>query len=153
MPDRFIDEVENEHPGWVEIQLNHWARWIDTRLRKRYATPFLAHDAAPDPTPPQIQTWLAQLVTVEVWLKRGVDSNDRQFDLINERAGTAKEEILEAAKDDDSWFDLPLRVSADGTLIAKPAPRFYSEQSPYVNTDRRSESAKTEDQNGTGTSG
>ncbi len=152
MPDEFITEVEHRYPGWVEGQLGFWARWIDARLRKLYATPFNAHDAV-DPTPPQIQLWLAQMVAVEVWLKRGVDLNDQQFDRISDRADTARAEILEAANSEDNWFDLPKRVTEDGSLIVHSTTQVYSEQSPYVFTDRQAETAFNEDQAGTGTSG
>lgn len=153
MPDEFVREVESRYPGWVEGQLEFWARWMDARLRKLYATPFPAHDALPveEATPPQIQLWLSQIVAVETWLKRGVDLNDSQFDKISERADTARAEILEASNSENGWFDLPLRTDADGSAIIHSSPKVYSEQSPYVAFDLQYEAATNEDENGRGT--
>lgn len=153
MPDEFVTEVEQRYPGWVEGQLEFWSRWIDARLRKLYASPFAAHDVVPieEATPPQIQIWLAQIVAVEIWLKRGVDLNDKQFDKIDARATLAKDEIKEAANSEDNWFDLPKRTDADGSLLAKATPLVYSEQSPYVWTDRQRATGILEDDSQTGT--
>ena len=152
MPSEFVEEVENRYPGWVAAQLEVQARWIDSRLRKLYATPFAAHDDS-DPTPTQVQLWLAVIVSVEIWLKRGVDLNDAQFDKIDARATIAKEEILEAANSENNWFDLPLKISEDGTAIVHATTQVYSEQSPYVAFDRQAETAFQEDENGGGTFG
>lgn len=153
LPEGFANKVERDTPGFVDTQLDTWSRWIDARLRKRYASPFNAFDGVPDVTPPQIQLWLAALVTIPVWIKRGVDPGDLQFDLVLEDRNTAKAEILEAANSDNSWFDLPLKVSEDGTLISRPSTRFRSEQSPFVFTDRQFEIGISEDENGIGSSG
>lgn len=155
VPSSYVDTVEKEHPGWIEIQLEHWARWIDTRLRKRYATPFAAFDALPaeEATPPTVQTWLSQLVTWRLLLKRGIDPNDLQTDTIKEDHDAAKLEVLEAANSDEGWFDLPRRTDENGSAITQGAPRSYSEQSPYVWTDLQVEAGRNEDESGVGSSG
>lgn len=152
LPSSFVDDVEKVSPGWVELQLEYWSRWIDSRLRKRYATPFAAFDATP-PTPPTVQGWLTRIVTLRVWLKRGVDPNDLQFETINEDAKSAQAEILEAANSENGWFDLPLKVNEDGSAINRGNPRVYSEASPYVWTDTQAQVGKNEDSSGGGSYG
>ena len=153
MPAEFVDDVEKEAPGWVENQLEHWARWIDARLRNNYATPFNAHDAVPDPTPPTVQMWLARIVTLWVWNRRGVDGNDLQIAVSEKDHDEAKAEVLEAANSDVGWFDIPLRVGEDGSALRTSSPMSYSEQSPYVNTDEQRRIGRSEDGSGRGTSG
>ena len=153
IPAVFVDEVEKVSPDWVAGQLEYWARWIDSRLRKRYATPFYAFDAIPDPTPPAIQGWLARIVTVRVWLKRGVDPNDLQFDLINADATAAMAEIGEAADSEIGLYDLPLKTADDGSAINRGNPRSYTEASPYVFTDLQAATGRSEDEAGGGSFG
>jgi hypothetical protein len=153
IPESFVDDIEKRQPGWVDLQLEHGARWIDARLRKRYATPFAAFDESPDPTPPTVQGWLARLVTVRVMIRRGVDPNDLQFELIRDDADKAEAELLEAANSDEGWFDLPLRVDENGSAITQGNPRYYSEASPYVYTDLQLETGRNEDESGVGSSG
>ena len=150
VPASYVDEVELAHAGWVDGQLEYWSRWIDSRLRKRYASPFAAHDADP-PTPVAVQGWLERLVTARVMLKRGVDQNDEQVQTVLEEHQAAKGEILEAAKSDENLFDLPVRTSGDATAVSKGGPRSYSEQSPYAAFDEQARVGRTEDRNGRGT--
>lgn len=152
IPSGFVDDVEKVSPGWIEGQLEYWARWIDSRLRKRYASPFAAFNATP-PTPASVQGWLARIVTVRVWIKRGVDPNDLQFAAVQEDATAAQAEVLEAANSETGWFDLPLKGDEDGSAISRGNPRVYSEASPYVWTDVQSQAGKSEDNSGTGSSG
>ena len=152
VPASFVDDVEKVSPGWVDKQLEYWARWIDSRLRKRYASPFAAWNDAP-PTPASVQGWLARIVTLRVWLKRGVDPNDRQFEVINQDSIDAMAEVLEAANSNEGWFDLPLRTDQDGSAIARGNPRVYSEQSPFVWTDVQRDVGRNEDGNGFGSGG
>ena len=152
MPEVFVLHVEKDTPGWITTQLEYWARWIDSRLRKRYASPFAAFDAAP-PTPASVQGWLARIVTVRVWLKRGIDTDDLQYSTIAADAVTAMAEVLEAADSDEGWFDLPLRTDEDGSAINRGHPRSYSEQSPFVFTDDQREIGRNEDEAGGGSSG
>lgn len=152
IPSGFIDDVEKVTPGWLDNQLGYWARWIDTRLRKRYASPFAAHDAAPDSTPTSIQGWLSRIVTVRVMLKRGVDPDDLQYVTIAADAESAMAEVLEAANSEDGWFDIPLRTDEDGSAINRGNPRSYSEQSPYVFADDQESIGRSEDRSGRGSS-
>lgn len=152
LPEAFVCDVEDRSNGWVAGQLETWARWIDSRLRKRYATPFAAFNDAP-PTPPTIQLWLTRIVTWRVMLRRGVDPSDLQADTIKADHDLALEEILEAANSNEGWFDLPTRVDEDGSAINRGSPLFYSEASPYVWTDEQARTGRSEDESGHGSGG
>lgn len=152
IPPSFVSDVEDRTPGWVAAQLETWSRWVDSRLRKRYSTPFAAFNANP-PTPPTIQLWLTRIVTWRVMLRRGVDPSDLQADTIKADHDLAMAEILEAANSENGWFDLPLRVDADGTALNRGTPRVYSEASPYVWMDVQRVTAGNEDESGGGSFG
>ena len=151
IPAQYVDRVGKDAPGWVESQLEHWARWIDSKLRKRYASPFAAHDATP-PTPPVVQDWLARIVTARVMIKRGINPDDLQQITINEDAANARDEIAEAADGDEGLYDIPVRVDQDGTAVARGGPLAYSEQSPYVWRDDQAEIGRNEDESRRGSS-
>lgn len=147
MPSTDVDGVETLYPGFVDAQLGHASRRIDGRLRKRYAAPFGA------PVPETVKLWLAQIVTVPVMLKRGIDPNDAQFEEIKALATQAYDEIKEAADGELGLWDLPLNENTTASGISKGGPLGYSEQSPYVAFDQQSAIGRVEDSNGRGTDG
>jgi hypothetical protein len=141
MPGEFVEAIELASPGWIEGQLAYWTRWMDSRLSKRYAAPFAT------PYPDAVQGWLARIVTVRCFLKRGIDPNDAQFLEYKSDAEMATEEIKEAANSDTGLFDLPLRADTTVTGISKGGPYVYSESSPYVWTDEQVRVGRVEDRN------
>lgn len=145
MPAESVDAIEMVAPGWIDGQLTYWSGWIDSRLRKRYAAPFSA------PYPEAVTGWLARIVTVRCFLRRGVDPTDLQFEEIKADADRAMEEIKEAADSNEGLFDLPLRADTTASGISRGGPFGYSEQSPYVWTDGQAETGRNEDRNGGGT--
>jgi len=149
IPTTFVDDVEDVSPGWIQITLDYWARWIDSRLRKRYLTPFAAFGDTP-PTPNGVQGWLARIVTIKVMIKRGVDPSDLQFELIREDYERALSEIQEASNGEDGLFDLPIRTSQDATAIGRARTRSYSEQSPYVGITKTAVDGRAQDEVGSG---
>lgn len=149
IPAEFVDEVEKVAPGWVDQQLEHWSRWLDSRLRKRYATPFAAYDADP-PTPPAIQVWLTRIVTNRVMLRRGVNPSDLQYEIIQQDAIDAKDEVQEAADSEEGLFDLPARVDENASAISQGNTRAYVENSPYSWMDEQQSKGSAEDVNGNG---
>ena len=140
-----VDELEAIAPGWLTAKLAARSRWIDARLAKRYATPF------GDPAPEAVQDWLARIVTLQAYLRRGVDPTDAQFQEIKLDAEKAEAEVQEAAEAQDGLFDLPLRADASGSGISKGAPYVYSERSPTLWTHIQSRRGREERRNGRGT--
>jgi len=141
LPPQYIEAIEEIDEGWTERQLLRKSRWIDARLRKRYAVPFTL------PAPDAVQDWLVRLVTLPLFLKRGVDPNDQQFEEYRSDAEKAEREVLEAANSDTGLFDLPLLAAQPGSpsAISRGGPFGYSEQSPYVAFDEQAEVGRTED--------
>lgn len=147
MPSEYVEALDTVAPGWVDLQLEEWSAWIDSRLRKRYAVPFQ------EPYPAAVTAWLTRLVTVRCFLKRGVDATDEQYVTIEQDAKEARDEILEAANGDGGLFDLPLRGNTTATGVSKGGPLGYSERSPYVAGDVKRYVGRNEDRNGGGTYG
>ena len=147
MPSEYVDALDTVAPGWVDLQLEEWSAWIDSRLRKRYAAPFSA------PYPVAVLSWLTKIVTVRCYLKRGVDATDEQFLSIQEDAKEARAEVMEAADSMAGLFDLPLRSDTTATGIDRSGPYSYSEQSPYVWATQQRRTGQDEDRNGGGTYG
>jgi len=127
-PVEYVDEVEARQAGWTLKQIDFWGRWIDSRLAKRYATPFIV------PFPEVIFNWLTRIVTWELYLKRGIDPTDAQNEQIKERADGALAEVKEAADSKDGLFELPVRVlsGVDDEGVIKGGPLGYTEVSPYT---------------------
>lgn len=141
-----IDELESSiAPGWLDAKLAARSRWLDARLRKRYAAPFAT------PYPEAVQDWLARIVTLSAYLRRGVDPLDAQFAEIKADAEKAEEEVAEAAEAVEGLFDLPLRADSSASGISKGAPYIYSEKSPTVWTLTQSRRGREERRNGRGT--
>lgn len=139
MPASFIDEIELRTPGWIDNRLLIGSAYLNSRLLKRYDAPFAA------PYPIAVCDWLAKIVTMECWLKRGVASTDEEFQEYKLQATTAIAEIREAADAKDGLFDLPLRADTDASAITQGFPRAYSEQSPYVWADIQRAAGRAED--------
>lgn len=147
MPSEYVDAIETVSAGWIDLQLEEWSAWIDSRLRKRYAVPFQA------PYPAAVTAWLTRLVTVRCYLKRGVEATDEQYITIEQDAKEARAEVLEAADSMAGLFDLPLRSNTTATGIDRSGPFAYTEQSPYVWATQQRRTGRDEDSNGGGTYG
>ena len=147
IPSVFVDTVESQEPGFVDAQLSYWSDWIDTQLRKRYAAPFLP------PVPGAVEGWLARIVTVRVWSKRGVDPNDEQWQEVKKDDTDARAEIQQAANSETGLFDLPLRADTADSGIARAFPMGYSEQSPYAWTTQQVVRGTQDDRRGRGSTG
>lgn len=139
MPGVFIDAIETGTPGWFDAQFALESARMDSRLAKRYAVPFGT------PAPLAVQGWLADIVTLSAYIKRGIDPTDLQFEEYQKQAADALVEIKEAADSDLGLFDLPLRADTAASGIARSGPRMYSEQSPYVQSDMQGVSGHQED--------
>jgi hypothetical protein len=147
LPAEYVDAIETAQAGWIAAQLESWSKWIDARLRKRYAAPFS------DPYPEAVLSWLGRIVTLRCMLRRGVDATDAQFIEIKADADAAVLEVKEAADSETGLFDLPLLSVSDTSAIVKGGPFCYSEQSPYVAFDAQRETGRDEDRFRGGTFG
>lgn len=145
IPAQFVDTVEAREPGFVDAQLVYWSDWIDTQLRKRYDAPFKL------PYPSVVCGWLARIVTMRVWSKRGVDPSDKQWDESKADDLDARKEIAAAADGKDGLYDLPLKPGLAASGIQFGYPLSYSEASPYVGTTVQAERGHNEDYNDHGT--
>ncbi len=146
MPTSDVNALEAKEPGHIDALLEGWSRWIDARLRKRYAVPFEA------PYPETVKEWLARLVTLRAYFKLGVDVNDEQYPSVQNDHNEAKEEIKEAANAVDGLFDLPLAPAVQTSGIVRGGPLVYSEASPYVAFDDQLAVGVAEDRARRGTS-
>ncbi len=139
-PASYADEVEALEPGWLLAKLTWWSAWINARLAKRYATPFAL---APN-TPETVTGWLEQLVTWELYLKRGIDATAQQLERVEARHDSAKKEVTEAADSEKGLFELPLRSDSTVTGVSRGGPLGYSEASPYTWSVRQRDAALDE---------
>ena len=142
MPQGDVDALEDGEPGFLQTILDDWSNEIDARLRKRYATPFVA------PIPPTILRWLTKLATRDAYGKRGYDpSNKSDVEAIQAAAERCEVELKEAADAKDGLFDLPLREDRTGSGVGRGGPLAYTESSPYRWQDIQKRAASREDSN------
>ena len=139
VPADFIDEIEARSPGWIDQRLLVGSAYLDTRLAKRYDAPFQP------PYPLAAREWLAKLVAVECWLRRGVSATDEQFVEFKAQAETTLVEIKEAADSESGLFQLPTRADTNADGVTRGFPRAYSEQSPYVWATHQGRAGREED--------
>ena len=132
MPMADVDLVEQQEPGYIYGRLVAGSAKINAQLEKRYPAPFV------EPVPEVVLDWLTDIVTIQVYLKRGVNPSDAQFQVFLDASNTAKEEIAKAANSQTGLFELPLVTNA-GSAISQGGPLGYSEASPYEWTDRQAE--------------
>jgi hypothetical protein len=145
VPAEFVARIETQYPGFIDGQLDHQSAFIDARLRKRYAAPF------DEPYPLVVQAWLARLVTMSVWLRRGFSPTDEEAKTYQDQYTQTLNELKEAADSENGWLDLPLRADTKQTGITNAAPHVYSEASPYVWLTVQRKRGRNEDFNGGGT--
>ena len=147
VPVEYLSALDTVAPGWLAQQLETWSRQIDARLSKRYATPFAA------PYPEVVKAWLARIVAVRVYLRRGVDATDMQFAEMQADGTRALDEIKEAADSNTGLYDLPLVQGSASSGVSRGGPFGYSEQSPHVWMDGQARTGRYEDSNGGGSYG
>lgn len=150
LPGHVLADIE-QAPGqseWLTEQIKAISNYINTRLAKRYVVPF------PDPPPPIVEIWIVAIVSLNAWLKRGVNATDETFREYKEKAEQASAEITEAANSELGLFELP-RVGEDGSTssaVRKGNTLSYSEASPYVGLSVQARRARREDDHGRGSS-
>ncbi len=140
VPAQFIQEIEARTPGWVDQRLLMVSAFIDTRLAKRYAAPFES------PYPLAVRDWVSKIVSVDVWLRRGVEPTDEEFAEFKLQSAQSYLDIKEAANSEIGLFDLPLRSDTNDSGIVRGAPMVTSQQSPYAWADEQERVGRQEDQ-------
>lgn len=120
-----VDVLEQAKPGFLAAKLDQRARWIEARLRKRYAVPFAA------PIPVAVVGWLVAMVTKDALLALGTNAPDEQVQEIFKANDTAEAEIKEAADEQNGLFDLPLRDDKPESAIVEASPLASSQVSPF----------------------
>jgi len=126
MPENDVDVVG---ATFVASRLAIGTSEINGLLRKRYATPFV------DPVPEVVLGWLTDIVTPEIYERRGWNPGDAQSQLIIDAATRARAQMKEAADSVTGLWELPLRENTTADGISKGGPLVYSEQSPWTWTD------------------
>lgn len=139
MPQSDVDSVEVSDPGFIAYQLSSWSSRLNAQLAKRYAAPFSS------PVPEVILDWLTRIVTPRVYLKRGVNPSDQQFDAIKIDAETALKEVEAAVNSQIGMYDLPPLETSTASGVTRGGPQSYSETSPYAWTSNQYETAVEED--------
>ena len=116
---------------------------------------FSADDAysASTPVPEIALGWLAAMLDVDVWERRGANPQDPSIAMGIAERDAALSEIKEAADAKDGLFDLPTNDAAGDSAVTQGGPLFYSESSPYVWMSQQRRTARGEDCAGVGTSG
>lgn len=105
---------------------------VNARCNKRYAVPF------GNPAPVMVQRWVSDLVTAELYLKRGSWTSDQQMAEILKRRDVARAQMFEAANSETGLYDLPLSQADEGTSgISKGAPIMSSQASHYAWMDQQ----------------
>lgn len=87
--------------------------------------------AAAPPVPETILRWLTDLVTEDVAIRHGINSNDPLWTKIDDRVKLTRQQIEQAANTKDGLWDLP--VSEDlGSAVDTGGPRGVAQASPYA---------------------
>ena len=90
--------------------------------------------SASPPVPETVLGWLVNLVTLELYKKRGADPQDPMIKLVVEACNQSLAEIKEAAESKEGLFDLPVSDDLD-SAVTTGGPLGYTETSPYRWTD------------------
>jgi hypothetical protein len=108
---------------------------------------------ASTPVPEIALNWLARMVDIDVWDKRGANPQDPTIERWVALRQESLDEIKEAADSKDGLFELPMIDSQGDSAIEHGGPIFYSETSPYVWTDMQGCLGRLEDRQRGGTWG
>lgn len=141
MPSSYVDEIERQRPGWLDAQIKLVSSKVNSRLWKRYSVPFSA------PVPEVVLGWLADIVTLRCWVKRGFDPGTADMQPVLDAAAQAEKDLAEAADGNVGKFELPLRQDNQTNATKRQGPRAYSEASPYVWATSQEETGRGEDEN------
>ena len=147
VPTNVLDAIETRTPGWLAEQLNLVSERIFAQLGKRYQ-----QWADANKYPVVLGEWISRIMDVRVYLKRGVNPDDPQYQTLKELHDTAWKEVNDAANSETGLFDLAAEQGGTTSGLTRSGPLAYSEASPYVAFDQQSETGHNEDTNRGGSS-
>lgn len=98
---------------------------VNSVLRKRYAAPFAS------PVPEIVLAWVTDLVTPELYFRRGWDPTEKQSLEILAAAERVRAQLQQAADQQGGLWDLPLRQDSNAEGVSKGGTKCYSEASAY----------------------
>jgi hypothetical protein len=101
--------------------------------------------AAGTPIPEIALGWLASIVDVDVWQRRGTNPQDPGIETFVADRDASLGEIKEAADSKDGLFDLPTNDPVGDSAISQAGPISYSETSPYAWQDLQRAAAVGDD--------
>ena len=108
---------------------------------------------ASTPVPAIALGWLARMVDVDVWDKRGTNPQDPTIERWIALRQEALDEIKEAADSKDGLFELPTNDVLGDSAVDHAGPLLYSETSPYTWTNLQGCEGRLEDRQRSGTYG
>ncbi|MCC6557187.1 MAG: DUF1320 family protein [Polyangiaceae bacterium] len=128
LPAEDIDDLEVRYPGLTLRIGTKISAHFDSKLAKRYATPFQ------QPYPDAIIDQVARVVAYRLTLKRGFNPSSEQDQLIKEEKDEALAWLSETADAQNGKVELPIRQATPPDVAAVNAggPLGYSEASPYT---------------------
>lgn len=158
MPGDDIDLIESQESGWVQAQIDRIGAMLDSRLAKRYAVPFGGDPSLTgerSDVPYILEEWITAILTARMYAKRGVNPSSGELwftEMVIEPMKLAAAQITEAANSETGLFDLPLKESlAPSGGATRGGPKMYTESGPYTWTDVQVDTAREEDESGSGT--
>lgn len=146
MPNSSVEELEAQKPGYLAARAVMRSAQLNSRLAKRYVTPFGVAPVSPSTAatlvPDAVIRWMVAWLTLDAYKALGFDPSSEQDKTILDDAKQADDEVREAADSESGLFELPLRTTDPKTGITQGGPYFYSEPDPYSWTDIQHEEAR-----------
>lgn len=135
MPSEDIDALESRYAGVTSATIVAVSGRFDSRLAKRYASPFQA------PYPDSLKLAVAQEVAYRLYLKRGFNGAVEQDQAIAKDHDDAEAWLKEAVDGEKGLVELPViqATPAQAAAVNVGGPFGYAEASPYEWTDVQSE--------------
>lgn len=120
-------------PAFVTSRLAIGTSEINGLLRKRYQTPFDVN------TPEVVLGWLTDIVTPELYRRRGWDPEEDDSKDIIASGERARAQMQLAADSQAGLWELPLRNDETSSGVSKGTPLWSSDASPYSWIDAQAE--------------
>jgi hypothetical protein len=137
MPDEDVSVIESQKPGFLDGRIAFYMFELRNRLRVRYNVTF------PDPLTDGMLGWLADLVTPDAYLARGVNPQDPTFLEMKERRTEVRETLAQAANSLDGLLELGLIApDLDTSAVTKGGTYAYSEADAYAWMDKQAEAVR-----------